>query len=63
MRREFQHKISKIRMVMADRSSLGTMVKAGGAEVCVRKSYYNGLRSVWEMRRWSNSPEKGRTRN
>lgn len=62
MRREFQHKISKIRMVMADRSSLGTMVSAGGAEVCVRKSYYDGLRSAWE-RRWSNSPEKGRTRN
>lgn len=48
MRREFQHKISKIRMVMADRSSLGTMVRTGGAEVCVRKSYYNGLRSAWE---------------
>lgn len=47
--REFQ-KVSKIRTEKANGSSLGTTVRAVGAEMCLRKSYYNRQRTVWGWR-------------
>lgn len=63
MRRGFQRKLSKIRAEKAKRSSLDPTVRMGGAEVRVRKSSYNDLRSAWEVRRWSGFTKKGRTEN